>query len=136
MKPLARMYVWWPGIDSDIEKTVRHCQACQTVQSLPPHAPLTPCQWPSRPWTRLHLDFAGPFENHMFLILIDSRSKWIETFVTSGSTSSIVIHHLRQTFARFGLLETVVTDNSTCFVSEEYKGYLKGNGIRQVTSSP
>ena len=136
MKSLARMYVWWPGIDADIDKSVRLCQACQAVQSLPPHVPLTPWQWPSRPWTRLHLDFAGPFENHMFLVLIDAYSKWIETFVTSSSTSSTVIHHLRATFARFGLPETIVTDNGTCFVSGEFEAFLKSNGIRHVTSAP
>ena len=29
MKALARMYVWWPGIVDDIEKTVRQCIECQ-----------------------------------------------------------------------------------------------------------
>ena len=28
MKVLARMYVWWPGIVDDIEKTVRQCTEC------------------------------------------------------------------------------------------------------------
>ena len=28
MKALARMYIWWPGIDSDIEKSVRICTEC------------------------------------------------------------------------------------------------------------
>ena len=25
MKSLARMYVWWPGLDADVEETVRGC---------------------------------------------------------------------------------------------------------------
>ena len=32
MKALARMYVWWPGINVDIEKAVRRCGECQEVQ--------------------------------------------------------------------------------------------------------
>ena len=136
MKSLARMYVWWPGLDADIEKSVRLCQACQVVQSLPPHVPLNPWKWPSRSWARLHLDFAGPLENRMFLVLIDAYSKWIETFPTHGSTSTTVIQHLRTVFARFGLPETIVTDNGSCFTSEEFEGFLKANGIRHVTSAP
>ena len=29
MKSRARMYMWWPGMDQDIEKTVHHCNTCQ-----------------------------------------------------------------------------------------------------------
>ena len=62
MKALSWMYVWWLGINSDIKKPVRLCNQCQEVQSTPPVAPLSPWSWPSRPWTRLHLDFVGPLE--------------------------------------------------------------------------
>ena len=69
MKALARMYVWWPGLDAEVKKLVRQCVACQSEQSSPPPVPLSPWQWPSRPWSRLHLDFAGLFESHMFLVV-------------------------------------------------------------------
>ena len=125
IKSLARirMYVWWPGLDPNIEKSVCLCQACQANQSLPPQVPLNPSKWPSKLWSRLHLDFVGPFENEMFLV-------WIETFVTHGSTSSIIKRHLQNTFARFGLPDTIMMDNGTCFVSAEFKAFLKSNGIR------
>ena len=140
IKSLARMYmymyVWWTGLDADIEKSVRLCQACQANQSLPPQVPLNPWKWPSKLWSLLHLDFAGHFENEMFLVLVDAHSKWIEISVTHGSTSSIVIRHLQNTFARFGLPDTIVTDNGTCFVSTEFEAFLKSNGIRHVMSTP
>ena len=60
MKSMARMYVWWPGIGDDIKKTVRQCTDCQLHQSTLAVAPLNPWQWPTHPWARLHLDFAGP----------------------------------------------------------------------------
>ena len=59
MKAVSRMYVGWPGINADIEKSVRQCSDCQEVQSSPPVAPLQPWKWPTRPWARLHLDFAS-----------------------------------------------------------------------------
>jgi len=96
MKSLARMYVWWPGISADIEKSVRLCRECQEVQSSPPLAPLHPWKWPTRPWARLHLDFAGPFQGKNILIAIDAHSKWIEAVCTSSTTSSCVIEELRK----------------------------------------
>ena len=94
---------------------------CQRMPGLPdvaadtPVAPLQPWKWPTRPWARLHLDFAGPLFGKMFLVLIDAHSKWIEAFPTTGSTSAVVIDNLRTVFAQFGLPETLVTDNGSCF---------------------
>ena len=104
MKSLARMFVWWPGINTDIEKAVRQCAECQQNQSDPAQAPLHPWKWPSRPWTRLHLDFAGPFQGKTILVLIDAHSKWIEASCTPSTSSSAVIEELRTWFAKFGTI--------------------------------
>ena len=72
----------------------------------------------------------------MFLILIDAHSKWIEAFQTSNATSRTVIDELRTVFARFGIPEMIVTDNGSCFVSEEFESYLSKNGIKHTTSAP
>ena len=136
MKSLARMYVWWPGIASDIEKTVRQCTECQLHQSTPPVAPLQPWQWPTRPWARLHLDYAGPVKGRMYLIIVDAHSKWIEAVCTPSATSAAVIEELNVLFAQFGLPDTIVTDNGTCFVSAEFAVYLKKYGIKHITSAP
>ena len=94
MKALARMYVWWPGMNADIEKYVRRCGECGQVQSSPPPAPLNPWRWPSRPWPRLHLDFAGLSQGKTILVLIDSHCKWIEAVCTLSTSSASVIHEL------------------------------------------
>jgi len=44
IKALARMYVWWPGLESDIEESVQLCDECQLNQSNPPVAPLSPME--------------------------------------------------------------------------------------------
>ena len=36
MKSLARGYVWWPGVDKDIETCVKECGACQSTSKMPP----------------------------------------------------------------------------------------------------
>lgn len=55
MKSLARMYVWWPGMDKGIENSVATSQTCQLQQAKPPVAPLHLWKWPTWPWTRLIL---------------------------------------------------------------------------------
>ena len=80
MKGLSRIYVWWPGIAESIEESVRHCTECQLNQATPSVAPLHPWSWPTRPWARLHLDFAGPVKGKMFLILIDAIQNGLRLF--------------------------------------------------------
>ena len=36
MKSLARLHVWWPNLDSDIEQTVRDCLHCQANRCKTP----------------------------------------------------------------------------------------------------
>ncbi len=31
MKALARSFVWWPGVDGDLENTVKECDQCQAI---------------------------------------------------------------------------------------------------------
>ena len=136
MKSLARGFLCWPGMDNQIEEMVKGCTSCQQHQSAPPVAPLHPWKWPTRPWSRLHIDFAGPFLNQMFLVLIDAYSKWIEVFPMTSTTSEATIHKLRTVFAQFGLPETLVSDNGPNLVSAEFEEFLQRNGITHVTSSP
>ena len=78
MKARARMVVWWPGLDKSIEQIVSNCLPCQSSRPLPPPAPLHPWSIPKTPWSRLHMDYAGPLHDHMFLIIVDAFSKWLE----------------------------------------------------------
>ena len=129
MKNLARSFVWWPGIDQDIEDTVKMCIPCQRARHLPPPAPLQPWEWPAHPWARLHLDYAGPLLGHMFLILVDAHSKWMEVKAVKTATSTTTIEHLRNIFATHGLPEMLVTDNASYFTSQEFQDFTKLNGI-------
>lgn len=62
----------------------------------------------------------GPFLNHMFLVIIDAGSKWIEVFPMQSSTAKVTIQHLKTLFAQFGLPDIIATDNGPCFVSSKF----------------
>ena len=86
MKCLARSLMWWPDMDQAIEDMVRHCSDCQRVQASPPSAPLHPWKWPTCPWAQLHVDFAGPMDGRMYLIVVDAHSKWLEVLPMATAT--------------------------------------------------
>ena len=72
----------------------------------------------------------------MFLIVVDSHSKWPEVFQMNSTTTSATISILRMLFARFGIPREIVSDNGPQFISHEMKEFLKSNGIRHMTSAP
>ena len=80
MKALACSYVWWAGMDIEIENTVKSCNACQINHIMSAKAPAHPWEKTTSPWVRLHIDFAGPFLDKMFFIIYDSFSKWIKCY--------------------------------------------------------
>ena len=87
MKGLARSYVWWPSINEDLEKCVKECDTCQLSRKSPPVVPLQPWSWPEKPWSRVHIDYAGPFMGKMFLLLTDAHTKWMEIHMSTSETS-------------------------------------------------
>ncbi|KAI2646044.1 hypothetical protein H4Q32_028458 [Labeo rohita] len=136
MKSLARSFVWWPGIDQQIEQLAMHCSGCQHVPKMPKAAPLHAWEWPALPWQRIHVDFAGPFMGTTFLIVVDACTKWPEVFSMTSTTASQTVTVLRELFARTGVPEQLVSDNGPQFVSAEFQVFLKNNGIKHVTSAP
>ena len=135
-KAIARSFVWWPTIDKDIETFVKNCQGCSAHQNNPQPVRLHPWEYPQRAWQRLHLDFAGPFLGHYYLIVVDAFSKWPEVIPMTNITANSTIKVLMNLFATHGLPERIFTDNGATFCSEEFANFLKSNGISHTTSSP
>ncbi|XP_058033127.1 uncharacterized protein K02A2.6-like, partial [Ahaetulla prasina] len=136
MKGLARSYVWWPLMDSEIAERVGKCQACQESRPLPPTAPVREWEKPQGPWSRIHIDFAGPFHGQTFLVVVDAFSKWLEIILMRSMTAEAVIAALRHLFATHGLPDTLVSDNGPQFTATQFEEYLADEGIRHALSAP
>ena len=106
MKMFARNYAWWPKLDLDLESKVQHCVACQSERHSPAKAPLHPWEYPKRPWSRIHVDYAGPYQGKMLLVIVDAFTKWLAVHVMNSSTAEATVEKLRTTFATFGIPET------------------------------
>ena len=136
MKSFARCYVWWPKIDQDIETIVRSCNTCQLNRLSPPKSPLHSWDYPDRPWARLHIDHAGPYLGHQFLIVVDAHSKWIEAHPVPSTSSETTIKVLRNIWATHCIPEHLVSDNGSGFTSQEFQTFLAENGVKHSLTSP
>ena len=136
MKSLARLHVWWPTIDTDIQQTVQSCYNCQETARDPVRVPLHQWDIPRNPWQRLHIDYAGPYRGTMWLLLIDAYSKWPEVHAMSSTTAQATVQQLRGIFATHGLPQMIVSDNGPQFVSEEFKQFCTSRGIQHNTIAP
>lgn len=137
MKSLARRYCYWPHIDEEIESLVKACQPCAEVKKNPKKMPLHTWEIPEENWSRIHIDYAGPFQGYNFLIVVDARSKWPEIIPTkSPPTSAITILFLKEIFSRNGIPQIIASDNATIFCSQEFKNFCCRNGIRQCFIAP
>ncbi|GAB1607299.1 hypothetical protein Ahia01_001013300, partial [Argonauta hians] len=135
MKSLMRGYVYWQNMDKDIENIVKSCRGCALSAKAPP---TTFSPWPKtdRPWSRIHVDFAGPLEGYYYLIVVDSFSKWPEVFRCKNPTTETTINALHELFSRFGVVDCLVSDNGTQFTSSDFKEFCDIFQINHITTPP
>ena len=130
MKGLARSFVFWPGIDHDIEQTAKSCFDCARFSRAPPQYNEHHWEYPKAPWERIHVDYAGPIFGSMLLIVTDAFSKWLEVKITQSASTAATVRILDELFATYGVPTTIVSDNGTCFTSVEFKEFLKNVGVK------
>ena len=113
-------------MDADIEFLVKHCQIFQANQRMPNKSVPHPWVRSENPWERIHLDYAGPFKEMMWLIIVYSYSKWIEDFYMRNNIRALnTIRKLVIVSSRF--------DNAPQLIkSHEFDHFCKSNGITNI----
>lgn len=119
MKEMARSYFLWPGMDKKIKEIASSCSSCHKVRNKPPPAPVDHWEFSQEPWHRVHIDFAGPVEERMFLVAVDAHSKWPEVAIMRSITTGKTIEKLGEMFSRFGTPVQLISDNGPQLVSQE-----------------
>ncbi|KII68853.1 hypothetical protein RF11_03059 [Thelohanellus kitauei] len=124
---LARLYVWWPSLEADIEKLVLSYTRCQLhKRKNHPKEPISHWNKISFAMERLHIDFAGPINENVI----------VDVPLMADTTSRIIICILRSVFSRTGIPESLVSDNGPQFSSAEFKIFLDQNNILHIRLAP
>ena len=65
----------------------------------------------------------------MFFIGINTNSKWMDAIAVNTATLAPIIAQLHMLFVTRDLAGVLVTDNGTCFTSDEFNGYRRQHPI-------
>ena len=136
MKSLARSHMWWPTLDEQIESVSDSCKPCAEMAKDPAKTSHHKWEFPERPWQRLHIDYAGPFLDYMWLIIVDAHSKWPIVIPTKDTSAEKTSEMLLDTFATHGFCEQIVSDNGSQFTSEIFKKFCDVRGIQHTLTAP
>ena len=112
---------------------MKRCPECMKSQS-PNASPLISTPLPYLYWQRIATDLFE-WKKTNFLLLVDYYSRWIEIVWLDQITSASVVNHMRAIFSRYGVPETVITDNIPQYSSEALQ-FATEYGFHHMTSSP
>ena len=120
-KARARLCVYWPHINEDIENTVKSCTVCNKFCNSIHKEPMIPHQLPDRPWEQVSADYFT-LCNQDYLLVVDFYSKYPEVIPMMSKTANATIAALTSSLL------------ITCHLIA--KNFLKKWSFKVVTSSP
>ena len=120
----AREHVFWPGITSEIKDMCQNCSACLDERNQQPPEPLIEHDIPESPWTKVATDTFTLFRKP-YLLVVDYTSKFFDVQLLPDKESPTVINHLKSSFAKFGIPQTVFSDGGPEYTSNEFEKFAK-----------
>jgi hypothetical protein len=135
-KQLLRSKVWFPKMDSAVEKAVNSCFACQAATTTKTREPIKMSSLPATAWTILSADFYTTTGGEELLVIIDNYSKFPEIEVVKSTSFKSVIPVLEKMLSSFGIPEAIKTDNGPPFNGKEFAEFCQQMGIKHQKVTP
>ena len=139
---LRRMY-YWPQMVVQVREYIRSCIICK--ESKPTNQNLMPTIGAEvrteRPFQKLYCDFLGKYprshSGHSYIfIVLDHFSKFVFLKAMKEATGSNVVKFLvHEIFHKFGVPETLHTDNGKQFIGKEFQKMTENNGINHLRTA-
>ena len=135
-KRRARLAIYWPRIDADIEKMVRACRECVADLPSQPKETLQPHTTPIRVFEHMASDIFT-HGGRQFLVITDIKSGWPTTYnVGRTCRDNDLIDAFRTTFMNTAVPTVLYSDNGPQYTSRRFNDFLTQWGVQHVTSSP
>src|SRR3954462_15185124 len=133
---------YWPTAMNDAKDIVRRCNGCQRFANKP-HAPESelrpiPLAWPFAQWGlvmigKLPRSLKG---GHVYrLVVVDKFTKWIEAMPVTIQKGKTAVKFFESIVYRFGVPHSIITDNGSNFISNEFQDFCEDLGINITYAS-
>jgi transposase InsO family protein len=131
-----RQGFYWPTAVADATRIVRSCRRCQFYARqthLPTQTLQTiPITWSFAVWG---LDLVGPLQKALggfkhLLVAINKFSKWIEVRPLASIGSEQAVTFFTNIIHRFGVPNSIITDNGTQFTGKKFLDFCENHHIR------
>jgi hypothetical protein len=134
---------YWPGMQKDVERWCRTCEACATRKTAPKknRSPLQTIQ-AGYPMQVVGVDIMGPLPeseagNSYVLVASDYFTKWVEVYAIPNQEAITVAKKLTdEMFCRFSPPEQLHSDQGRQFESDLMKEICNLLKIRKTRTSP
>ncbi|XP_044748562.1 uncharacterized protein K02A2.6-like [Coccinella septempunctata] len=134
-KNRANQSFFWPGMISELEKTVSNCGICNKYRVNNQKEELKHHEIPEIPWNKLGIDILY-LGSQMFLLVVDYYTKWVELIKLEHNAHSIsVVNILKTLFGRFGIPAVIISDGGPQFSSLAFNNFSKKWGFKHIFTS-
>ena len=134
-KSRARDLLYWPGMSMQIKHMCSNCAVCLEHRKTNFKEPLIPHEAPKRAWSKVDTDLFY-LNGHNYIIVVDYFSQYPEIQKLTNTPSTEVITALKSIFVRYGIPDTVVSDNGPQYSSHKFRAFAQNWQFNHVTSSP
>ena len=118
-----------------ITQFIEKCSTC-SIYRQQPSEPLITSILPQHPWQRIAIDLFE-WKGHSYLLVANYYYRFIEIAkLSSGTSSTEVVRHLKSIMACHGIPAELVSDNGPQFSAETFTDFTKEYDITHNTSSP
>ena len=131
----ARESMFWPRMIADLKTYISKCDVCMAHRASLPKETLVPHEFLPRPWSKVGADLCE-LQGRTLLVVCDYFSNYIEVERLQTTTTKAVVKVLMALYARYGVPDTLVTDNGPQFSSAEFVMFSKAWGFEHTTFSP
>ena len=114
----------------DISNVVSTCHICAHHRNAQSKQPLNPHNPPTYPFQKVGTDLFK-LGNKPYLVVVDYYSSYPEIVLLTrqNTKSAFVVNALKNIFSRFGVPQTVFSDNGPQYNSQEFADFDLGLGF-------